>query len=210
MSFVDLVLFIHVIFGVLSLFSGLVLLLLFKGGQKHRVLGWIYTASMTGVFVTSIYVSLVKSNIFLLLVGFFSFYLVHTGVRYRYVAKTGIKLSDKIFTWIYGAIYLVLVLYALYGFYLGAKGLGLVLLAFGLIGFSLWINDFRLFILAQTNRIKFWLNEHIGRMIGSYISAVTAFAVNNIQFEPNFIVWLTPAVLGAPLIAYFTRKYTRK
>ena len=112
-------LLIHVAFGILALLSGLVLLLLFKGGKRHRVLGWIYAVCMTGIFITSVYVSLVKSNIFLLLVGFFSFYLVHSGVRYRYVAKTGILFFDKVFTVIYGLIYFFLVGYALLGFYAG-------------------------------------------------------------------------------------------
>lgn len=202
------ILLIHVVFGVLALLSGLVLLILFKGGKQHRVLGWIYFASMLGVFVTSVYVSVVKSNVFLLLVGFFSFYLVHSGIRYRFVAKSGTTFLDKLFTIVYGVIYLGLIGYALYGFYVGNTGLGIVLFAFGLIGVSLWKNDFKLYVLNQKERIKFWLNEHIGRMIGSYISAVTAFAVNNIQFEPNFIVWLTPTLIGTPLIVYFTKKYT--
>lgn len=200
---------IHVAFGILALLSGLVLLLLFKGGKRHRVLGWLYVICMTGIFITSVYVSLVKSNIFLLLVGFFSFYLVHSGVRYRYVAKTGVLFFDKVFTVIYGLIYFFLVGYALLGFYAGNTGLGIVLLAFGLIGLSLWKNDFRLYILGQKERIKFWLNEHIGRMIGSYISAVTAFAVNNIQFEPSYLIWLAPTIVGTPLIIYFTKKYVR-
>lgn len=205
----DILLLIHVAFGIAALVSGFILILVFKGGSRHRILGWIYAASMTGIFVTSVYVSLAKSNLFLLLVGFFSFYLVHSGVRYRYVAKTGVLLMDKVFTLIYGLIYLFLIAYAIYGFYLGSTGLGLVLLSFGLIGISLLKNDFKLYILGRTEHLKFWLNEHIGRMIGSYISAVTAFAVNNIQFEPNFIVWLAPTVLGTPLIIYFTRKYVR-
>ena len=46
---------------------------------------------MAGVFVTSIYMSIVKDNIFLLLVGFFSFYLASTGYRILYLKKLGLQ-----------------------------------------------------------------------------------------------------------------------
>ncbi len=151
-----------------------------------------------------------KNNIFLLLIGFFSFYLVHTGVRFRFIRDEGsVKWWDKVFTILYGLIYILLCSYAIYAFVLGSKGLAIVLCSFGLIGVLLWKNDYSYVILGKRKREIIWLNEHIGRMIGSYIAAFTAFIVNNIQLEPGWILWLLPTLIGFPLIIFFTKKYVR-
>lgn len=203
-------LLIHVLGGILSLITGLFVLLLPKGGKWHENLGWLYFYAMTIVFLTSLLVSIYRNNIFLLLIGFFSFYLVHTGVRFRFIRDKGsVKWWDKLTTVLYGMIYIALCSYAIYAFVLGNNGLGIVLSSFGLIGVLLWKIDYRYIIQGKRKREGIWLNEHIGRMIGSYIAAFTAFTVNNIQFEPSWILWLSPTIIGFPLIIYFTRKYVR-
>jgi len=203
-------LFIHVFFGVVSLLTGLVIIFLKKGTKTHNSFGWIYFISMSVVFLTSVIVSFYHENIFLLLIGFFSFYLVHTGVRYRYLrTPDSVQWWDKLTTIIYGVIYLLLVVYAIYAFVKGANGLGIILSSFGLIGILLWKNDLRYILRNKRKRPDVWLNEHIGRMMGSFIAATTAFAVNNIDFEPSYMVWLFPTALGFPLIIYFTKKYVK-
>lgn len=166
--------------------------------------------AMTIVFRTSLLVSIYRNNIFLILISFFSFYLVHTGVRFRFIRDEGsVKWWDKLTTVIYGIIYITLCSYAIYAFVLGNNGLGIVLSSFGLIGGLLWKIDYNYIIQGKRKREGIWLNEHIGRMIGSYIAAFTAFTVNNIQFEPSWIHWLSPTIIRFPLIIYFTRKYVR-
>lgn len=203
-------LFIHVFFGILSLITGVIIIFLRKGTRWHNNVGWLYFFTMTGVFLSATVVSLYKHNIFLLLIGFFSFYLVHTGIRYRFLREPGsVQWWDKLTTVIYGLIYLVLILYAVYAFLKGANGLGVVLSSFGLIGVLLWKNDYFYILRNQRKFPEIWFNEHIGRMMGSFIAAVTAFAVNNISFEPAYIVWIAPTVPGFLLMFYFSKKYIK-
>ncbi len=121
-------LLIHVLGGIISLITGIFVLFLPKGGRWHLNFGWIYFFAMAIVFLSSLLVSIYKNNIFLLLIGFFSFYLVHTGVRFRFIRDEGsVKWWDKVFTILYGLIYILLCSYAIYAFVLGSKGLAIVL-----------------------------------------------------------------------------------
>ena len=55
-----------------------------------------------------------------------------------------------------------------------------------------------------------WLCTHIGRMGGSFIATSTAFLLTNIHFEPAWIVWLAPTVIGSPIIAVAIGKWKVK
>jgi uncharacterized membrane protein len=78
------VLILHIICGTTGLLTGTTIMMLRKGGKTHRNLGKIFFAGMAGIFITSLYMSLVKGNWFLLCVGFFSFYLAASGYRVLY------------------------------------------------------------------------------------------------------------------------------
>ncbi len=54
-----------------------------------------------------------------------------------------------------------------------------------------------------------WLKLHLGKMIGGYISAATAFVVVN-QFFPSFYGWFIPGIIGGFVITYWTRKIKAK
>jgi uncharacterized membrane protein len=47
------ILTIHTIFGVVALVAGAWNLVAMKGTRRHRVVGWVYAGSMTGLIVTS-------------------------------------------------------------------------------------------------------------------------------------------------------------
>jgi uncharacterized membrane protein len=57
---------IHVASGAAALLAGLVSMASAKGKRLHRVAGKIFFWAMVGVFVSSVYMSLFKSNWFLL------------------------------------------------------------------------------------------------------------------------------------------------
>lgn len=46
--------YIHVVFGILALVSGLVIFRVIKGTQLHRILGYLYVANMLGLNVTGL------------------------------------------------------------------------------------------------------------------------------------------------------------
>ena len=166
---------------------------------------------MTIVFVTSVYVSAIKNNIFLLLIGIFSYYLVYTGILYnrnRSFEKMNLWNYTRII--FFAMIFLAMILYGIYALIAGAIALGIILLVFGGIGASLSKTDIFFYIMKKEQKGKnFSVRSHLGRMTGSFIAAVTAFAVNNIHFLPTVVIWLLPTVLGLILIAYYDRKYSR-
>lgn len=211
MEYVKVVLIVHVIAGILSLLTGLLVFILKKGTSLHIQIGKAYYAAMTIVFVSSVYVSAVKNNIFLLLIGIFSYYLVYTGILYNRNRS-----AEKIGNWSYtriiffALIFLSMVLYGIYALIAGAYALGIILLVFGGIGGLLSKTDITFYILKKEQHAKnFSVRSHLGRMTGSYIAAVTAFAVNNVHFLPTVVIWLLPTVLGFGLISYYDRKYSR-
>ena len=50
---------------------------------------------------------------------------------------------------------------------------------------------------------------HLGKMMGGYISAVTAFFVVN-QIIPGMWNWFVPGVVGGVYISYWMMKLTKK
>lgn len=53
-----------------------------------------------------------------------------------------------------------------------------------------------------------WWFAHIGSMGGSYISAVTAFVVVNIQLpQYGWVLWILPTLIGSVMIARTILKY---
>ena len=211
MEYAKVILAVHVIAGVLCLLTGSLVFILKKGTAEHVKMGRAYYAAMSIVFVTSVYESAVKNNIFLLLIGIFSYYLVYTGILYNRNRS-----SDKMNLWNYtriiffAVIFLAMVLYGIYALIAGATALGVILLVFGGIGAFLSKTDIMFYILKKEIKARnFSVRSHLGRMTGSYIAAVTAFAVNNIHFLPTVVIWLLPTVLGFILISYYDRQYSR-
>ena len=56
---------------------------------------------------------------------------------------------------------------------------------------------------------KSWLKLHLGKMLGAYISATTAFVVVN-EFFPSFYGWFIPGIVGGFFITYWIRKLNGK
>ena len=206
---VDILLFIHVLAGIVALITGLMIFLLKKGTVLHVNIGTIYAYMMYLTFITGTVVSIIHSNLFLLTVGFFSFYMVLTGVRYNRIRSVAmVKGLDKFITVFFAICFLFMFSLGVFAFMKGVNGLGIILTVFTAIGVSLLRHDFSFFLRKrQPKEHLFWKREHIGRMIGSYIAATTAFAVNNIHIEPDFITWLLPTALGIPLIIVYTKKH---
>ena len=53
-----------------------------KGRPGHRLFGKGYVAGMTAVFFSALPFATFQANLFLLLIAFFSFYLVFSGFRF--------------------------------------------------------------------------------------------------------------------------------
>jgi hypothetical protein len=203
----------HVFAGASALLSGAIAIAFRNRLKYHRVLGRLYFWSMLVVFLTSVYLGIVKLNLFLVCVGFFTFYMCITAYRSLKLKKLPFEQKPHKFDWmieaVFGLVHLFFVLLAVWFFIHQNYGAGFVGLIFGGFGLLGNYNTFRRFRYVQKHK-NFWLLTHISGMLGSYIGAITAFVVNNSASIPlpPIILWLGPTVLLTPLIFLETRKHS--
>lgn len=206
----------HILAGFVAFFIAPVPLLTAKGGKTHRRWGKIYFWAMAVVAASAMVLAMWRPVLFLAFVAVFSFYFAFRGYR---VLSRKYPLQGQgpgAIDWA-GAVLACLGSMAL--IVLGVvrpnpvwAQLGVVAVAFGIIGVVLSANDIWRFLHPPTDK-KFWWYAHMGGMIGSYIAAVSAFSVVNFHFLPTEIRWLWPSAVGVPgifiWIGYYQRKFGR-
>lgn len=212
MTLFKIFLFAHIGSGGAALLTGLISMTSAKGGRAHRLAGKIFFWSMAGVFVTSVYMSLAKSNWFLFCVGFFSFYLTCSG--YLVLKAKVAKSLDTVkpMYWLVCA----------FGFLAGIGMLGLsinmfskgymfgtVPLVFGLISSAQSFLDYRM-ITTEGKLKQVWLKSHALRMAGAFVATLTAFVVVNIQIEQQWILWLLPTLVVIPATSKMITKFQQR
>jgi uncharacterized membrane protein len=212
-SIFNLVLILHIISGTIGLLSGTIAMVLKKTGKVHKTIGKIFFYAMVGVFVTSVYMSIAKNNLFLLMVGFFSFYSAATGYRILYFKKLGqIKIAPKFIDYVIGFTGLlagIAMLVITILVFIKANMFGFVTLTFG--GISIWMGyeDFAKFIYPPTQKLH-WLESHGMRMAGAYTATVTAFIVVNINSPYQWVFWILPTFIIIPIAQRTVNRYTKK
>jgi uncharacterized membrane protein len=205
----SLMLVLHIAGGTIALISGLVAMLTLKGSKVHRLAGKIYFWGMTAVFVGAVIVAIGHHKDFLLMVGFFSYYMTVRGYRILSLKKLDQGQKATILDWVIisiSGIFIVTLLgWGVWGM-LDGEGMAIVAFVFGVIGASFLVGDVRKFFVPQEK--MHWWYGHISSMGGSYISAATAFVVVNIQL-PQFqwVLWILPSVIGGIIIGRTIRKY---
>lgn len=203
-------LILHIATGGTALLAGLVSMVSAKGKTVHRLAGKVFFWAMSGVFITSIYMSLAKHNWFLLCIGFFSFYLTCSG----YVAlklKTEQQAAN---------VRLLHTVICLGGLLSGVAMLGIAIMlfsrgsmfgtvptVFGLISIALSFRDYRV-MNGKVDLKQVWLRSHAFRMAAAFAATLTAFIVVNIQIEQQWILWLLPALIVMPITKRMLLKYT--
>ncbi|MDC1068116.1 hypothetical protein OAQ99_03035 [Candidatus Kapabacteria bacterium] len=145
------------------------------------------------VSISAISIAVMKQLQFLLLIGLFSSYMIFLGKRSFKIKKSHPKRVDYIISSVATVIGILLIVYS--PGYL--KIFGILLSIFALTDIKKYKNH------KSCN----WQNIHIARMIGAYISTVTAFLVVNLSGELNgLLLWLGPSVIGTAVIIYWSRK----
>lgn len=204
---------VHIAAGSIALLLAPVAMIVKKGGPAHRRWGRIYFWSMAVVAATAIIMSIYHHIPFLLMVAVFSFYNAFAGYRALYNKKISswrdIKLIDWIGTLLNGLFAMILLAYATRSYLLGEKQLAVIAGVFGGIGLLGFVRALFSYY-RPSNNPKEWLRQHIGGMLGSYIAAVTAFAVNTMHFLPPVTTWIGPTIIGVPLMILFQRRYLGK
>ncbi|MBL0341011.1 MAG: DUF2306 domain-containing protein [Bacteroidetes bacterium] len=213
-NYFKLLLYPHIVSGFLALFVAPMAMIVKKGGASHRLWGKIFFYSMCGVGITALGMALIKSNIFLGMVGVFSFYLVASGYRALYRRHVNSYKDVAAIDWIlvsFSGMFCValaimgsLILWSDF-----KEPFGYISLLFGFIGCRFVFNDIRSFNKINHHKEN-WLYHHMSGMIGGYIATVSAFSAVNFGFLPNIIQWLWPTFLGVPLLIYWISKYKKQ
>lgn len=211
----EIALILHVAGGMSGLLIGSLILGLKKGDKRHRLLGQWYVLSMALATLSGIGMAFWGDNQFLFLIGIFSFYLCYSGWRMARQKKgttrtmRAVDISIAILTLLLSVF---MIASGIFDFGQNKLIINPVLIIFGAASLIFSFNDTRLYLKPDADQIlrKQWLNTHIGRMSGSYISALTAFLVVNLSgVLPPLLVWLGPSFIIGPLISRWVRKYTR-
>jgi len=202
-----LLLWLHIASGHVALAAAVGAMLTGKGSRWHVYTGRLFTLGMALVFVTAVPITLMRPNLFLLLVAIFSFYLALTGwLRAR--NRTGARLPGERVAAAAMAVAAVGMLARGVFMLAGGQSMGLVLVVFSGIGGTLAALDLRPAPGARYRGVT-RIAGHLTRMLAGTIAAVTAFSVVNIRVEPAVIVWLAPTVVLTPLIVYWNVRIRR-
>jgi uncharacterized membrane protein YsdA (DUF1294 family) len=215
-QFIKYSLFVHVLAGCVSLLAGLGAIIFRNKIKQHRPFGSVYFWAMTVVFVTSLYVSLYKQNWFLFFISIFTYHACFTGVRSLKLKKLHLDQKAKWYDWTIDSINILVNLSLLtIGTLVIIKGnlqFGIVCAVFGSIGIRGSYSNIQRYR-GKIKEKNYWLMQHIGGMLGSYIGAFTAFLVNNNNrwiHAPEIIGWLGPTIVFVPLIVYEVNKRKSK
>ncbi len=190
---------IHILFGSLGIAAIAGALLSRKGSRVHRRSGTTAYFSLMLSLVAATVVSILTSNLFLLLIAGFTAYLLYTGRRIAQARDSQISGTDKL---VFTATLLLSLSMIAYSIHLWRVGNPAVwpLLLFGLIAFALSLSDLL--------RNGTWPEDndrialHLTRMGGASIAVLTAVMVVNVSTSPAWVVWVAPTVLLTPAISY--------
>lgn len=204
---IQILIVIHATFGGISLLSGFIAMMAKKGRKVHKKSGLIFFYSMILCGLSAMIVAILPNHEspFLLAVGIFSLYFVLTGKRALNFKKKNPDLKiDSIISYI--MIITGLLMIALPIFL--TKTINIILVVFAIVGIIFSVRD--LIAFKNPERLRaLWLKLHLGKMLGGYISATTAFVVVN-NFFPSFYGWFIPGIIGAFVITYWLRKVGKK
>lgn len=204
-NFIKISIAIHVVAGCLALLSGLAAILFRNQIKYHKPSGKIYMASMWVIFITSLYLSVLKQNYFILFIGIFTFHSCITAFRSLKLRKLHLGQKPQTRDWIIEVFNILacgeLILLGLLLLNQSNFQFASICIVFGTLGIRLSYTNIKRFQGKYNNNL-YWLFTHIGGMIGSYIGAITAFTVNNNRWLelPQVIAWLAPTVLLVPFI----------
>lgn len=197
------ILFFHILAGIVALGAAGIAIGSAKGGRLHRRSGNAYTLAMLIVGTTALVLSVVHPDPFLFAVGVFSLYLVFTGWRAAMRRDGRPRHADHVGGAVMALAGLGMIGWGAQGVLSGSGAQPVILLAFGSIGLTMALADWRDWQRGPVTG-KPRIARHLGRMLGGTIATITAAGVVNLGFLPDLVVWLGPTVLVAPLIVWWT------
>ena len=188
------VLWLHILCGAVAIVTMILAYITKKGPKMHAKVGRIYGYAMVGVGLTSIVLFLLGSSTFLLLIAFFSLYLVLVGWRFAVNRKGAITKVDNLlikFGMIGGIALLLMAAFiassgdAPFGL---TKAFAAVPMTFGIISIALAYQQNTLQRDGSNPRGKQRISMHITYMGAGTISTVTAFTIT--VLGSSIFTWL--------------------
>ncbi len=199
----NIALILHISAGFSALFAGTLIHFLKKGTLTHRRLGLVFYYSMLLTGFSALWLSFFQESVFLFTIGIFALYQTLSGKR----AVANKSLKPSWFDYTLSTIALANGIYMI-------STLNLILGVFGFMCVLLAIQDAWLYLRLKRGvelEKNSWLKKHIGMMMGSYIATFTAFLVVNINdFEPAWLLWLSPTFIFVPVMSIYQKRYLRK
>ena len=129
-TFINVSLIIHIAAGCTALLAGLLAIIFRNKVHKHRPFGKIYFWCMTVIFITAIYISVYRGNIFLFCVAFFTYYSCITAYRslklkHIHQGQKG-KTIDWIIEGVFGFTHIGFICFGIYLLNQGNKEFGII------------------------------------------------------------------------------------
>ena len=210
--------FSHIFCGGTVLLLGLIQFLNRKGSANHILLGRIYVGAMWWICISAwMIISFYRFSAFLMVIAVLTFHASFVGVRILRRKKVG---SEKWYDWMVSIVTLLfgigIIIYGGHLYFNTANTiLAFLCILFGVFTTLNATQDLRFFISKPTVEKTWWIKQHIGAMGGSYIAAVTAFAVQNPNiFMPGssyqWLLWILPGIIGTPIVSLMSKKWMRK
>ncbi len=203
-KFALILIIIHAVFGGIALLAGIIPMVGKKGDKPHKLFGKIFVVCMLISALIALIIAVLPGheNPFLFGVGLFSSYLAYTGNRALKYKQANISLTqDKVVSALMALAGVGMIIIP---FMSMRDGLNVVSIVFGATAVAFAIRDLIIYSVPKAVQKK-WLTLHVGKIVGSYIAATTAFIVTN-SLLPGLLGWFLPGVLGSFFIAYWMRK----
>ena len=203
-------LYLHILAGFVSLGIAYVLLFIKKGNKRHKKLGMIYVYGMTTIFVTAIPLSLLgEFNAFLFVIAIFSFYLAFSGYRQGKDKNGAREQIDKLL-----GVFITATSILFYGLavsaYLTEDSMWITTVIFGTIALVFGINDFQRMKIVERPNFYDRTNLHLNLMLAGTIATTTAFIVTIEPLSTLWLNWVSPTIVGTPIIIYFSKRELAK
>lgn len=202
----DIMLAIHILCGFVALVTMVMAYVTNKGPKFHAKVGRVYGLAMVGVGLTAIILFFLGASTFLLLIAFFSLYLVLVGWRFASNRKGEVSQVDKMLIQFGGLGGIALLGMAVFIATSGSapfgqsKSFAAVPATFGVISLALAYQQRTLQVEGSNPRGKKRISLHVTYMGAGTISTVTAFTIT--VFGSTVLTWLGATVIGTPLLIW--------
>ena len=168
----------------------------------HKRFGRLFLFGMCGVLATALPMTVLRPNLFLLMITLGSIYLAATGWR---SARNRNGIPSRTDYALAAGILIVSVAAVAKGVTMLLRGdsMGWVMCVTFVVGTILGLSDLRKFRAAGARGHE-RVARHALRMMLGTIGALTAFVVTNFRVDPYFVLWLAPLFLLGPLALWWS------